>query len=319
MVDIIYPNHPYFESLGGSITTMREYAYDYSRDWSATNPSIAYSPKLGYAVMMRSSNYRINSEHYDIEVLNGDNGGQVSNKIWFSELDPDTLKILNFRQVVFIKDGFELKRGVEDPRLYWKNDSWFFDAVMMEYPHTLKARIVTYKYDPDLNEATLVTKHIGPDEKLIEKNWMRPYGDNPNFDYIYNCGEIIKNNLVRNIQDLSTFQLRGGSCLWDLGDSTYLAIVHRTKTEQFMMYNPKKFGMVWASVRNYTHLFARYDYYGNLISYTDQFQFLDRGVEFASGLVEHKNDFVVSFGSKDRTSHLARISKEKLMSMLIGI
>ena len=47
MVDIVYPNHPYFESLGGTISTLREYAYDYARDWSATNPSIAYSPELG--------------------------------------------------------------------------------------------------------------------------------------------------------------------------------------------------------------------------------------------------------------------------------
>ena len=312
----MYPNHPYFESLGGTITTLREYAYDYARDWSATNPSIAYSPELGYAAMFRSSNYRINEKYYDIEVLNNDNGGSVANKVWFSELDPDTLEILNFKQVVFIKDGFELKRGVEDPRLYWRDGSWFFDAIMMEYPHTMKARVVTYKYDQTSNEATLVNKHFGPDEGLIEKNWMRGYEDNPNFDYIYGCGEIIKNNLVKKIQDISSLGLRGGSQLWDLGDSTYMAIVHRTKTETFMIYNPKKFGMVWVSVRNYTHIFARYDYRGNLIGFTDQFQFLDRGVEFASGLVEHGGDFVVSFGSKDRTSHLARIPKEKVMSML---
>ena len=295
---------------------LREYAYDYARDWSATNPSIGYSPELGYGIMVRSSNYRLDPVVYEIDVLNSANNGLVANRLWFSELDSQNLTLKNFREVKFHPDDPLLKRGVEDPRLYWKDGSWYFDCIMLEKEHTRMARVATYTYDPETNLARFVAKHEGNNPSKIEKNWMRPYEDNPNFDYIYDCGKIKKGDLIIDIQGISHFELRGGSPLWDLNDGTYLAIVHRTISRRIQHYMAKRFGVVWTSVKNYTHLFARYDYDGRLIAYTEQFQFLDRGVEFAAGLIEHGDDFVVSFGSKDRTSYLARISKDKVFSML---
>jgi hypothetical protein len=49
------------------------------------------------------------------------------------------------------------------------------------------------------------------------------------------------------------------------------------------------------------------------------FQFYKPGVEFAAGIVERKNDFIISFGREDVSSHLAVLNKSIVLDGLQGV
>jgi predicted GH43/DUF377 family glycosyl hydrolase len=66
----------------------------------------------------------------------------------------------------------------------------------------------------------------------------------------------------------------------------------------------------------YTHVFIRFDENGKPIEMTDHFKFNGDGIEFAAGLIEYGNDYVISYGKDDLTSHIASIEKKKVRQLL---
>jgi hypothetical protein len=206
------PPYPTIKSMGGKTLNLRRLAEADSKLWSAFNPSIAYSPKYGYAMTIRSSNYIIDLETGYLQVTAG---AEVASKLWFCELDKD-FSLLNFRQVKFESGDLSLKRGVEDAKLFWRNDSWWFTAVMLERGHTPFARMSLFKYDPKTNIATFIEKYDGPEFTKPEKNWMMPYEPNPNFDFIYGPASIIKDDVFIKYPNLNheISMIRGNTNLW---------------------------------------------------------------------------------------------------------
>jgi predicted GH43/DUF377 family glycosyl hydrolase len=69
-------------------------------------------------------------------------------------------------------------------------------------------------------------------------------------------------------------------------------------------------------MRFYVHYFANYDERGFLIKISKGFIFEHMGVEFAAGLCEQGDDFLVSYGSKDVSSHIASMPKETVLKSL---
>jgi hypothetical protein len=116
--------------------------------------------------------------------------------------------------------------------------------------------------------------------------------------------------------DPKSRKVRGGSNLWSLSDGSYLAVVHNTHFEQIEYFDPTRFGMCTSRLRNYEHMFAKYDSFGKLVALSPGFQFIGYGVEFAIGLVVKGSDVIVSFGRNDIASYLAKISLEKVLEML---
>lgn len=306
--------YPTITALGGTTRQLRRLVDPEIKTWSAFNPSIAYSPKEGYAVTIRSSNYVI---YLDTGYLEVTNQGEIRNQVWFAELDED-LALKNLRKVEFAKSEYSLERGIEDAKLFWRDGSWYFTGIMMEKTHTPVARVVLYKYDHKKNLATLVKKYDGPEYAKPEKNWMAPYDVNPNFDYIYGPTAIIRDNTLINKfnPNKKLSGLRGNTNLHDLGDGTYLAVVHMLYVKNVTYQSIRTFAVQAGKQKFYTHQFVRYSMQGDIISISKEFQFEINGIEFAAGLVEKGSDFIISYGTNDLSSHLATISKEKVMALL---
>jgi hypothetical protein len=304
-----YPN---IKDLGGKIYDVRRLVDPNDKLWSATNPSIGYHPKKGYVLALRSSNYVITGTgKYEVTT-----GGTIKSSIWFSELDKNW-KCTNLRQIDVSKCGMEIKRGLEDPKLFWRDNAWHFTCVVME-EHTPRARMAIAKLDPKCTKVVSIEKFAGIDSARPEKNWMLPYEKNPNFDFIYGPNATIQDGMLSTWMtdhpDITA--LRGNTNLHDLGDGTYLAVTHRMFGKADTVWVPQTFGTVNMYLRNYVHYFTRYDNEGTIIGLSRGFQFVEPGVEFAAGLTTHEDNFLISFGRKDVSSHIASLPIELVYKSL---
>lgn len=308
-------DYPYIEDFGGSTKQVLRHVLPDQPVWSATNPSIAYCPRQGYAMTIRSSNYTINPQLGSLDVTIGD---KIRSYLWFSELDED-LNIVNLRQINLKLDGNpEIHRGVEDARLFARDGQWYFTGVMLEN-HTPRARLVMYKLDTEKNEAHFVQKWESWDTERIEKNWMLPaLEDNPNFDFIYTGNGIYKDGkfILDPVTNQDIASIRGGSLLWPLEDGSYLAATHCVYSRPVDYFDQKHFGNVRSAIRNYTHQFVRFSNTGKVLEMSEEFVFDHPGIEFAAGLIEKDGNFIISYGNEDVASCLATIPKEKVFELL---
>lgn len=298
--------YPSVIQLGGKIHNVRRLADPNIKEWSATNLSIGYHKSTGYIGMFRSGNYIITEQgEYKVVVE-----GTIKSKIYISELDPETYKLTNARllDVKKISPEGELRRGLEDPKLFYRDGAWHFTAVTMEKGHTEKARMSICRLDDSLTKIVSFEKFPGIDGVRPEKNWMTPYEKNPNFDFIYGTNAVLKDNvLTTHLNDSDQIAgLRGSSNLHLMPDGTYLAVVHRMWTRVIMNHN----------LRFYVHYFAQYDEQGMLRKISRGFIFEQMGVEFAAGLTEQGSNFLVSYGSKDVSSHIAILPKDTVLKSL---
>lgn len=298
--------YPTINSLGGEIKNVRRLADPNVREWSSTNLSIGYHESTGYVGMFRSGNYVITEQgEYKVVV-----GGIIKSKIYVSELDPKTYKLTNPRllDVKKISKEGELVRGLEDPKVFYRDGAWHFTAVTMEKGHTEKARMSICRLNQDLTAIESFEKFPGIDGIRPEKNWMLPYNKSPYFDWIYGTNATLKDNVLTTyLSDNDDIAgLRGSSNLHLLKDGTYLAVVHRMWTRVIMNHN----------LRFYVHYFANYDQKGLLINISKGFIFENMGVEFAAGLCEQGDNFLISYGSKDVSSHIAIMPKATVLKSL---
>ena len=284
------PVTPSVEEIGGVIWPAVDVTPEHSY-----NPSIAYSPDKGYAMVVRKSNYKIDNSNGRLSIPSG--AGGVKNIAGFSKLD-DNLNPMGWVKVKYA-DGPTQKRGVEDARLFSRDGEWYFHAVMLE-THTPFARPSLWKLDED-GTAHYIKTYEGVDKKTPEKNWMTEmYLDGSNIDYVKENPE----------------GLRGGSCLVPHGDG-YVAVLHKTYKKTLTYYNSMTFGYSKGEVRNYTHVFAFYDKDRNLVSTSKEFTFRPSGgIEFASGLVKHKDEFIISFGVDDVSSWFPKIKIETVEKLI---
>lgn len=68
--------------------------------------------------------------------------------------------------------------------------------------------------------------------------------------------------------------------------------------------------------RVYRHYFTRFDGAGTLCKVSGPFTFGGIAIEFASGIVLHHNDLVVSYGVQDFEARLARVPLDKVLETL---
>ena len=301
-----------FTDLGGKVKRVRR-LIDYNNQlWSAFNPSIAYSPGEGLAMLIRSSNY--------LHTIDGSvvvtEGNLIHNRMYFCKIFDD-LTFGDFIPINFFGFNFPLSRGVEDGKLYWRDDGWEFTGVVREPDGVPYPRMATFRLSD--GEATLLKLYDDPwMGNTPEKNWMSSYEKNPSFDYIYSSSSIYKDGSVVKVRDVPDKykNLRGTSNLWRLSDGNYLALVHTTHLTKNTYYDPARFGVVSSNLRDYDHMFAVYDSSGKLIKISKNFKFLKSGIEYASGLVVKNKTVIVSFGRSDMSSYFATIDLDKVLEML---
>lgn len=301
-----------FTDLGGEVKRVRRLIDYNNQSWSAFNPSIAYSPGEGLAMLVRSSNY-LHTTDGSVVVTEGN---LIHNRMYFCKIFDD-LAFGDFTLINFFGFNFPLSRGVEDGKLYWRDDGWEFTGVVREPDGVPYPRMATFRLSD--GEATLLKLYDDPwMGNTPEKNWMSPYEKNPSFDYIYSSSSIYKDGSVVKVRDVPDEykNLRGTSNLWELSDGNYLALVHTTRLTKNTYYDPARFGIVSSNLRDYDHMFAVYDNSGKLIKISKNFKFLKPGIEYASGLVVKNKTVIISFGRSDMSSYFATIDLEAVLNIL---
>ncbi len=303
---------PLFSRMGGKVVNLRRFVRTDTKRWSCFNPSIGQSPN-GYAIAFRSSNYVVVPDSGELLV---DNGEKIMNQVWFTETN-ENFELLNLRQLDFSDSPVEMKRGVEDAKLFWRNNKWQFTGVAMERDIP-KARIITASIDTKSSKVKDLKLYDGVDANRPEKNWMIPYEKNPNFDFVYGPNSIVKGDKVISsfMTDAKMSRLRGNTNLLTQEDGTYLALMHILYPRKVSAYNPRTFGIQEGLLKNYTHIFVRIDTHGQIVEMGEEFQFVSAGIEFAAGLVEMGDYLVISFGKDDVSSHIGVINKKKVLGTL---
>lgn len=310
---------PLFTDLGGEIWRIRRFADPGDTRFSAFNPSVAYSPAEGYVVLMRSSNYFFDPKTGDTV---GTFGTRVNNRMWMANLDKNwQIREETVRQIDFSDCG-KFLRGPEDGRLYWRDGSWEILSVMKEPSITNDIpRLGTFRLDGI--KAKLIKIHDEGELQDVEKNWMPTYEKNPLFDYVYSSTDVyvtgVGKKRLREPTISAGDNIRGGSCLWDLGDYGYIAIVHEVDPYKQMVYSARSFAYRIKLFRRYYHRFARYDKTGKLVGLSDRFRFNGVRIEFAAGLVVSENDVIVSYGYKDVASYLGKIPLKTVKELINDI
>lgn len=302
-----------FHILSDKIVNLKRFAFPDDKEWSCFNASIGYSPKKGYAVAFRSSNYVI-LPHGELHVTSG---GKIRNKMFFAEITED-FELKNFREIEVPENIIQTPRGIEDPRLFWRGNNWHIAAVMME-EHTPVARFCVCKLDAKAKKVISVEIYDGVRANRPEKNWLVPdLNKNKNFDFIYGPNAIVKGDKVifTMSENHKISGLRGNSHLLEQEDGTYLAVMHKLWITKSKGYSEKYFGVVDWVLKNYGHYFVRFDNSGTLIEMSDAFQFMSPGIEFVGGMVEMNGNLVISFGKEDVSSHLSIVPKSLVLKML---
>ena len=309
-----FSKFPYIRDLGGHVIDVRRLIDPNNKNWGATNLSIG-NYKNKYVGALRSSNYVImDNGSYTVT-----EGNLITSKIYWGEFNKEW-KLENLRQIDTSIAG-DLKRGLEDPKVFYRDGAWHITCVIMDNEEVPYARMAIARLDPKCTKLVSFEVLNGMDTQRPEKNWMLPYEPNPHFDFIYGPNSTVQNNMMTmlftDVRKLS--QLRGNTNLLLLEDGTYLGVMHRTFVRNEARWEPKRFSTQNASVRNYIHYFVRFNIEGSILEISKGFQFFKSGVEFAAGLVAHKDNFLISFGRDDLSSHIAVMPKDLVLKSLIPI
>lgn len=306
-------DYPYLEDFGAKLVHLMDYPEPEVKEWTALNPSVGWSKEDGHICLIRSSNYKIHPTSREFEILTS---GDIRTHTWICNLDSETWEVSNLREIKII-GGPAVPRGIEDGRLFRRDGVWYMHGVMLERAHTVPARIAVYRLDLEANEAHFIEKLEGPNIDRPEKNWMTTFNAaNPNFDYIYSPTGIRKDGLFISKPNTNAeiALVRGGSSLLELDGGGYIAVTHTVydKKEQFAEDGYIKQRMT----RRYTQQLVRFDNYGKIIELSPEFLFEGYPVEFAAGIADADDNFVISYGVEDSSANLAIIPKKNVMDML---
>ena len=257
---------------------------------------------------------------------------QYHNRMFLAKFDPKKLLLGSLHEIDMTKTHeaapFPIKRGIEDGRLYHDGESLRISATAFENRFVRYARICNFELNIDSLDKPFATGFEMFDspkgEHTVEKNWM-PVAkslmmshERPEFDYLYDCGYTytIKGNKLTKVGGYE-LPLRGGSQLipvYDKQDVTYLAVVHQLVSADFMRFSNIKMSPLMK--RRYAHRFVRYSAKGEIIEITDAFSFLNKSIEFASGLAINEDKVFVTFGALDSSAHVSSLSLDKVLSAL---
>ena len=304
-----------FEELGGRVQYLRRLVDKEDKSWSAFNPSIGISETGLLAVAIRSSNYVV-LPHGELSVTSG---AKIRNRVWFAELS-DKFELKNLRQIDFSRCGRDFPRGIEDPKLLWRDKQWVITGVAME-TDIPKARNCICYLDKKAEYVTRVDIIPGYETLRPEKNWMTAYKKPKNFDYVYDGNGIVRGDeVIHRLNDNKHLSaLRGNAHLWELDDGTYLGVMHTLTVTKSKEYIPSRFMTVDNVQKCYHHRFVRFNNDGWAIATSPPFIFISEGIEFAAGIVAKDDEYVISFGKDDVSSHLAFIDKSKVHAMMKSV
>lgn len=149
----------------------------------------------------------------------------------------------------------------------------------------------------------------GDEGSYCEKNWM-PIIDMP-FHFVKwtNGTEVVKYNMetgltdqvvLKNWKDLGCIDLRGGSQVIPMGNYRF-CLNHETYL--FQSDAGRKDGI-------YKHRFIVWDENWEIAKVSKQFSFLNAEIEFAVGMCEYGDDYLITFGFQDNAAYLLKVPQQ---------
>lgn len=272
-------------------------------DMFPCNPSIAKDDKGRLAVIVRCVNYLLGEE--DGIWFRDDPGPNTHN--YFGFLDDD-LDQSEFRFV----DDVEVRRmrapaqhGLEDARLVWWKDGWWFICTALHHGARIRGTMALCQLqDHRVSHLEFLHSMHG---REIEKNWPPAVDKDGRLLMVYkhHPAEAYELAPTRRRLHLDAFPSLEG---WSGGsqliphDGGWLSVVHQRRKDRNRVF--------------YVHRLVRYNSGLCPVHAGREFYFRGSQVEFCSGLVEHRGEYVLSFGVKDREAWLVRLSEAHLASLM---
>lgn len=269
------------------------------------NPSIAFH-KGDLKVAIRSCNFSI-SPHGSYYFRDGTAYSKTD--VVYGDLDPDTLIMSNLKKLKLSDDSPKVSHlsGIEDVRIFSREDGMhaigFESDRITRSLHNSSAKMAEYLIKGD--ELVYIRTLDKPSDKIVEKNWSPTNVVTKEFDFTYSDTQVWKDGEIIGIP--TTTQIHGGTQLLKQKDGTYLSIVHDKKQDTSRMSYDRFI---------YYHYLAQHSKDGVITKLSKPFRFgTNEKIEFAAGMVEYKDDLLISFGIRDCKIAIARLRKDKLMDL----
>lgn len=274
------------------------------------NPSIAWEKdKLKIAIrscnfaVERSGGWSFRHNVYSVtDVLYGD-------------LDPASLNVskLTYLKLSDNSPAIVHTAGLEDVRLFYRKDgmhaSGFQSDRITRTKHNASATMGVYLIkDNTLHYLETLSK---PRMEVVEKNWIPTDKPSNEFDYTYSPTQSYKGGIVSGEPYIGI--IHGGTQLITQKDGTYLSIVHDKVLDGNLRNHRREVYDKWM----YRHYLAKHDNKGIITQLSKPFRFgTHENIEFAAGMVEYKDDFIISLGIMDCKYAIVKIKKNKLLDLL---
>lgn len=201
--------------------------------------------------------------------------------------------------------------GLEDARIVRWDNKLYFIGVRRDTTTDGQGRMELSEVviDEEHNVKEISRSRIpspNGDGSYCEKNWV-PILDMPYHMVKWSNGtEVVKVDpekktcetvILKDWKDLGCADLRGGSQVLSY-KGYYISLTHTT----YLFQSPagRKDG-------TYRHRFVVWDKDWNIVRISDEFAFLGAEVEFAVGMCQYKNDFLITFGFQDNAAYLLRV------------
>lgn len=284
------------------------------------NPSIAWHrqevdqdayPKLKIAI--RSCNFAV--ERHGKWYLR-DGSAYSKTDVIYGDLDPITLEVSNLEKLNLSSDTPIRTKvaGLEDVRLFSRKDGMhaigFESDRLTRSLHNASTSLAEYLINRD--ELKYIRTLKKPITAVVEKNWSTADMPNKSFDFTYSPTQVWKDGEV--IGQKYKGIIHGGTQLIKQKDGTYLSIVH-DKVIDPTLNRPNIYDKYV-----YRHYLARHGKDGIITHLTEPFNFgTHENIEFAGGMVEYGEDFIISAGVRDCKFILVRINRQKLIDLLQDI
>jgi hypothetical protein len=276
------------------------------------NPSMAFNDQGHLKIAIRSCNFKVErggkwsfrdgSAYSKTDVLYGNVDLEALEpydlvKLRLSENTPTRIKV----------------SGLEDVRLFHRKDGMhaigFESDRLTRSLHNESASLAEFLIKGD--ELVYLRTLEKPTKGIVEKNWCPPDVPTKEFDFTYSDSQVWKDGKLTG--ETTTTQIHGGTQLLRQNDGTYLSLVHEKKLEPTTRYG---------RVSNlydkfvYFHYLARHSNDGIITELSKPFRFGTlENIEFAAGMVEYSDDFLISLGIRDCKWAVCRIKKDKLIGL----
>ena len=315
---------------GGSIHPLIIPASDL-RGPSITNPSI-YNDNGRILVNLRNINYTLyhsekkKFEHHwgPLVYIHPENDLRLRTWNFMCEMD-ENMGIKSYHRIDTSKfPDKELWEfvGLEDARIVRWDGKLYTCGVRRDLDTIGTGRMelceieITEDGVKEINQYRIPTP--GDNKSYCEKNWM-PILDMPyHFVKWTNGTEIVKYDIEKgtteiaklvDYKELGCIDLRGGSQVIPFGDGYRFCLNHETflfKSEQ-----DRKDG-------KYRHRFVVWDKDWNIVKVSPRFSFLKAQIEFAVGMCEYGNDYLITFGFQDNAAYLLRVAKKFVQDFIFN-